>query len=550
MEEFEERVRDGGVPPDMEIRIDVVTGEEFVPAGSLELYESLADPGIQSFRASLVGAGVPLVTVVLIGIQMRLYLLAKTPGGAAFLLDSVPNWAPAILEQGQVHRLLSYGLLQVDLSHLLLNLLFLAWAGWNLERGLGRRNLACIFLVSIYCGGLASMLMTPGRPSLGSSGGDFGLLAAAVVFGWKHETLIPPRSRRLFGWAVLPYVVVSLGLGINAPSVDNWGHLGGLVGGWFMGSVLEPEAWVRHAGANSRWRRRGLLFVVLSLAWVSWRGPALIGLREESERGATSMRPRSWDEEWTFTGDRGWASRTRRATWVHHTGIHDHPLRVKDAERVLLELIDAGGSEPQVLFREEQTVNGRTATRMRIGFVIGGKDQVMEALLVLRGPTLHRFHLTTPAPWSERYRRLADRLFDAIHLEEPPSLLKARIAAVSTPRNWRALGALGREAANAGEPLEAAKAYETAWVVAGVHQEEVATAWLDLYRDYGVGMELEQIALLAQRHDHDVGVLMVAIEAYERAGRPDDALSLLEDVSQRFPTHFSVRRARASRGLP
>jgi hypothetical protein len=63
-------------------------------------------------------------------------------------------------------------------------------------------------------------------------------------------------------------------------------------------------------------------------------------------------------------------------------------------------------------------------------------------------------------------------------------------------------------------------------------------------------MEVEQIALLAQRHDHNVGVLMVAIDAYERAGEEDDALSLLEDVSQRFPSHFSVRRARASRGLP
>jgi hypothetical protein len=187
---------------------------------------------------------------------------------------------------------------------------------------------------------------------------------------------------------------------------------------------------------------------------------------------------------------------------------------------------------------------------MRIGFVMGGKDQVMEALLVMRGPTLYRFHLTTPAPWSKRYRRLADRLLGAVHLEEPPALLKARSAALSTPRNWRALESLGREASAAGEPLEAAKAYETAWMVAGAHQEQVATLWLDLYRDYGVGMELEQIALLAQRHDHDVAVLMVAIGAYERAGEPEEALAVLEDVSQRFPLHFSVRRARASRGLP
>ena len=109
-----------------------------------------------------------------------MYLLAKTPGGDEFLIERLANWSPAVFEGAEVHRLLSYGFLQVGFAHLLVNLVFLAYVGWNLERGLGSRNLACIFLGSVFAGGVASLLMTP----LGLFG-EFRCIwpAAAVVFG-------------------------------------------------------------------------------------------------------------------------------------------------------------------------------------------------------------------------------------------------------------------------------------------------------------------------------------------------------------------------------
>ena len=185
-EEFETRVRDGEIPPDVPVRFDAVTGDRFVPVGDLELYRELVNPQRRAFREKLLRPGIPLITAILVGVQIRIYLMSWAPGAEAWLETAWTNWAPGILEQGEVYRLFSYGLLHIGFTHLLFNLTFLAYTGYNLERALGRINLLLLYFGSVFSGGILSMWMAPGRPSLGASGGDFGLIAAAVVFGWKH----------------------------------------------------------------------------------------------------------------------------------------------------------------------------------------------------------------------------------------------------------------------------------------------------------------------------------------------------------------------------
>ena len=114
------------------------------------------------------------------------------------------------------------------------------------------------------------MLMSPGRPSLGSSGGDFGLLAAAVGFGWKQGDMIPEQARKYFGWAVLPYLVLSLGMGLRSSAVDNWGHFGGLLGGAVLATLLEPSHFQRHRGNNARVRQAALFALLFSLSAFSF----------------------------------------------------------------------------------------------------------------------------------------------------------------------------------------------------------------------------------------------------------------------------------------
>jgi rhomboid protease GluP len=550
-EEFERRVHDGLVPPDTPIRFEVVTGKRFVLAEELELFQTLADPDIRRFRSSLRNLGIPLMTAVLVGVQLRIYLLAKTPGGSDWMVEQLANWSPAILEGGEVHRLLSYGFLQIGFTHLLVNLLFLAYVGWNLERGLGRRNLLTIFLFSIFCGGLLSLLMSPGRPSLGSSGGDFGLLAAAVVFGWKHGDMIPERARKFFGWGVLPYLVLSLGLGLRSSGVDNWGHFGGLLGGGLMATLLEPDFYRKYHRANRLVRRVTLLSAIGAMCALAYAGPQLLRTRTHYDEGLLTHHPTSWPEEWTFGGDRGWASPTGRATFVARTAVYGRPLSAAQATEAVLNQLDAWGSAPVILRQESVWIGDLEAIRIRVEFEEAGRTQEMEALLIPRGHLLHRIQLFSDANWSWRYRGLADKLFGEVRVLIPPALQVARRLAGGHQSDASVFVQLGDAAAMAGFWAESRSGYEKAFEI-GAPEEQMARAtegMLLLYRDTGMDIEVPGILKMAVEFPGDVAVQIAAAEALEGKGEMEEARGVLLRASTANADDFSLRRALAERRL-
>jgi rhomboid protease GluP len=79
--------------------------------------------------------------------------------------------------------------------------------------------------------------------SLGSSTAIFGLLAAQGVFLYSNREIFGGSARRALN-NILMIAVINLLIGLS-PGIDNWGHLGGLVGGalfaWLAGPVLEVQ---------------------------------------------------------------------------------------------------------------------------------------------------------------------------------------------------------------------------------------------------------------------------------------------------------------------
>ncbi len=548
-EDFEREVRDCQINAETPIRFEVVTGTRFVPAGELELFHALADEEVRSFRLGLRSLGMPLMTAVLVGLQIRVYAMSKGPGVSDLLIDAFTNWAPAILEHGEVHRLFTYGLLHLSLPHLAFNLLFLAYVGWNLERGLGRINMAAIFLFSVFGGGLLSLGMSPGRPSLGASGGDFGLLAAAVVFGWKHGELIPEVAQKYFGWAVVWYLGVSLVMGFFSPSVDNWGHIGGLIAGGTLGTLLEPQVYTRHHRPNRR-TRTGALALCLGamLALVLW-GPSLVRLVPHSAPGLHAMIPGYWKETWAFTGDRGWASPVRGATLVVRTGVFSHPQTPDQAVDRLLQQVDTHGVNALVESDEVFELGGWPGRRLRLVFEFRGEKQVMEALVVTRGAYVYRLHLNAPAFRERNYHLLAQRLMAAVELRDPEDLVKARRKCEEHPRSWPVWLERGRAAARAGHPKEAAEAFEKAYSFSTRRKDTAAVGRLDVYADYGVGMDMEGVESLVEAHGDSAPVLVAAARAYARGGQEQGVVAVLDRAAREHPEDFSVRRARERHGL-
>ncbi len=65
--------------------------------------------------------------------------------------------------------------------------------------------------------------------SVGASGAIFGLLGALFLYGKKTDNFV--IKKQYFTYAVVLFL-----LGLITPKVDNWGHLGGFLGGYLISS--------------------------------------------------------------------------------------------------------------------------------------------------------------------------------------------------------------------------------------------------------------------------------------------------------------------------
>lgn len=187
----------------------------------------------------------PLVTYTLLGATIFVFLLQSISqllfGGVDFPAALGLKLNDAILE-GEVWRLLTPLLLHGSIIHIGFNMYILYKWGPEIERVYGRQRYLMLYLLSGFSGNVMSFLFTP-APSLGASTAIFGLLGAQAVFFY--------HNRRLFGqYAQRAVTELALLAGINlliglSPMIDNWGHVGGLLGGtlfaWFAGPLLRLE---------------------------------------------------------------------------------------------------------------------------------------------------------------------------------------------------------------------------------------------------------------------------------------------------------------------
>ena len=292
-EDFEERVRAGRVPPEALVRWEPLTGDAWVEAGELETYKSLHNEALWDWQRSLRHGPVPILTALLVGFQVRVWWLAHIPSWNVWLETRFTKWTAFTLEDGEVWRILTMGLLHTDGIHLVMNMLWLGYTAWNLEAALGRKNLLCLYFGSVTAGSLLSMWGAPESPSLGASGGVFGLIAASVVFGFARPNILPVRSLRFFGFAMLPFLLLMFLSGVFNARTDNWCHLGGLLAGGLLAGMLDPPPLERAPGHNTRVRGAVLLLIGGVLTTLALAGPAFVSLADADEVRTTALTARS-----------------------------------------------------------------------------------------------------------------------------------------------------------------------------------------------------------------------------------------------------------------
>ena len=139
--------------------------------------------------------------------------------------------------RGQYWRLLSPILLHGSLLHIGFNMYALNILGPELERHFGHRSFLALYIASGFAGFVLSFLLTA-SPSLGASTAIFGLLAAQGIFIYRNQHIFGTRGRMALR-SILNIAVINFAIGLS-PGIDNWGHLGGLLGGLMFSWLATP----------------------------------------------------------------------------------------------------------------------------------------------------------------------------------------------------------------------------------------------------------------------------------------------------------------------
>lgn len=141
--------------------------------------------------------------------------------------------------QGEIWRLFTATLLHDGILHLMFNLYALFALGPMLEAYVGPRRFLIIYLLGGLFGSLLSYAFSQ-SVSVGASGAIFGIIGATTVYFFRYRNNFGSQGRAILQNMIV-VIVINLLFGLSAGYIDNWGHIGGLLGGALVGLGIMPQ---------------------------------------------------------------------------------------------------------------------------------------------------------------------------------------------------------------------------------------------------------------------------------------------------------------------
>lgn len=161
-----------------------------------------------------------------------------------YMLEHGAMYVPFVVEYKEYYRLFTCMFLHFGFSHLMSNMLTLVVIGWNVEMFVGKIRFLVIYFLSGLGGNLLSMAVDIWKQdysvSAGASGAIFGLTGAMLCLAILNHG----RAGNITKQGMIVMIFISLYTGFTSGGVDNFAHIGGLLTGCLVTTLL---CWKRNS---------------------------------------------------------------------------------------------------------------------------------------------------------------------------------------------------------------------------------------------------------------------------------------------------------------
>ena len=201
----------------------------------------------------------PLITYILMGINILIFIYMLI-GNYEEIIMKYGMYTPYV-KMGEYYRLFTCMFLHANFVHLICNMYSLYVIGPQVESFFGKWKYLFIYLVSGICGSILSMTFSQTALSVGASGAIFGLLGSLLYFGNHYRAYLGTVIRS----QVLPIIILNLVLGFMSSGIDNFAHIGGLLGGMLSSMIMGiPEQ------ENKSDRINGIIILIIAIVFLGY----------------------------------------------------------------------------------------------------------------------------------------------------------------------------------------------------------------------------------------------------------------------------------------
>ena len=184
-----------------------------------------------------------IVTNILIVINVLVFILTTFKPELIYMFANNLG----LVKMGQFYRIITSAFIHANIFHLLCNMYTLFIIGSQVEQFLGKKKFIFIYFASAIMGSLLSLTFSSGF-SVG------GLMGSLVYFGYHYRLYLSSIIKN----QIIPLIVLNLFLGFMISGIDNFAHIGGLIGGYLSTMAV---------GASDKATRQERIngFIVLTL---------------------------------------------------------------------------------------------------------------------------------------------------------------------------------------------------------------------------------------------------------------------------------------------